>query len=720
MSPSRFEQILALAAAGDPAAGPALEDFRDESLLGELMVAIYRGGGAVGRAALAPLLAEPFARGRWQGFKRIYKLAEADHDAQTWALQARVVDLRSYGHPVSPRTLGYLRRRAYRHLKGVASQGGELLFSYLEALLPSYEDEDRSEVLERLLRAQDPGFLQVNAPLAFRAGSEAPPAADDEGALDALLALDEAALTRSQPLPPRPSAAEPEAPAGALSWRGPVFPEQWVADPERLLGLLARTRHARCAGALAQLLDEQAGEALGLVPLDVFYGLLEHPHAWRFALGQLAGRARAERLRFDALLPLAERVAATAEWPVLADLLDVFEAEEAEAARAGLAEALIGLARAEGDAPEVGVVVDFVRRHYPTRIGPPLIELGAALELLSARRPDVRGLGRDALVLIAAGGALECEGLEALLATSLPEESPELVRALLIGGQSGACVLPGLLQECAPLYVRGLLLGATEPGFQALRGALLAREEQASGRAAGGPLALWESLPGALVDSPERRVRSLGLDLLGGALRRGELELLETVELLRLSYEDVVVWVRAALEGAAQQGRLSNEALYRMLDALQADVRGFARGLVEEHLARFEIAELICFCAESPDAPTAALGIELYRERLQGRDDYDLGRLLPMFRVLLYRVAQARPEKERLYRLLQTWALEREEHARLASEVVAGFRRSRSRIDLSRALGLLAQIALRFPSLSLPMQSQRVFGHQLARTGGDA
>ena len=91
-----------------------------------------------------------------------------------------------------------------------------------------------------------------------------------------------------------------------------------------------------------------------------------------------------------------------------------------------------------------------------------------------------------------------------------------------------------------------------------------------------------------------------------------------------------------------------------------------------------------------------------------------------MFRVLLYRVAQARPEKERLYRLLQTWALEREEHARLASEVVAGFRRSRSRIDLSRALGLLAQIALRFPSLSLPMQSQRVFGHQLARTGGDA
>ena len=742
MIPSRFQRIVALAASDDPTLQAELSGFQDESLLGELMVAVYQTQSARGRSALEPLLLAPFAPGRWQGFKRIYKLAEAEHDVATWALQARVVDQCAWAHPVSPRTVGYLQRRVYRHLKGIAGAGGEQLFAYLEALLPRYRADESSQVLERVFRAQDPGFLQSGPAQGFRAGSAPPALADDEGAVEALLSLDDAGLTRaasprsrgaSEPggaptasAPAAPPAATPvtapaAAPGGERSWRGPVFPEAWVADPARLVALLGRTRHARSAGGLAQLLEEQAGEALGAIPLDAFYALLEHPSAWRFALGQLAGRARLERLRFDALVPLVERVARAAEWPVLEDLLFVFEDEQADVARAGLAEVLIGLARTERDAPEVGLVVDFVRRHFPRRIGPPLIEVDAALELLGARRPDVRGLGQDALVLSACAAGLRPGHLRRLLGTSLPDDSPELVRALLLGGETGAGLAPGLLSACAALELRLALQEAPEPGFLALRGALLAREEQATAAPrAASPPSLWDSLPGLLVDSPERRVRALGLDLLGGALRRGELDLLEVVELLRVSREDVVVWVRAAVEAAAAEGRLGNEALYRMLDALQADVRGFARGLVEEHLARFEVAELICFCAESPDAPTAALGIELYRARLHGREDYDLAQLLPMFRVLLYRVAQARPEKERLYGLLRAWALERVDHARLASEVVAGFRRSRSRIDLSRALGLLAQIALRYPEVELPLTSAQVFGHVLAPAGGEA
>lgn len=727
-----FPAILELAERDDTACAEALARFRDPELVGELMVALYRTKTPAALAALEPLLREPFERGRWQGFKRIYKLAEADHDAATWCLQALVLDRRSYGWPVSQRTIAYLQRRSYRHLKSVAERRDELLYEYLEALLPGLEEREASPLLRRVLRSDDPGFGVVEAGAGFRASEvregpegEAAEAADEEE-IRALLDFDDADLTKSsadlEPVSREPAPegdGEGEEPA-FTGWRGPVFPEAWVQDPARLLALLARVQHRQSAGALAQLLQEQAGEALWSQPLEPFYALLEHPVAsvWRMALGQLAGRARQDLLRFDALTPLLTRVAASADWPVISDLLYVLEDERALEARASVAEPLVALARSRRDDPGVGGVVDFVRRHYPERIGPPLFDAAAALALLGARRPDVRNLGREALERVAAGGGLFPGHLEALLETALPSDAPDLTRALLAGRE--APPLPALLDEVRPELCAQVLASAPEAGFQALRGALLAREEAARGAPAreGAKRLLQESLPGVLVASRERRVRRLGLDLLGGALERGELELLEVTELLRTSTEDVVVWVREALAAAAAEGRLGNEALYRMLDAVQADVRGFGRGLVQEHLARFEVAELVCFCAESPDAPTAALGLELYRERLRGQGDYDLAQLLPMFRILLFKVAQARAEKERLYRLLREWALEREENARLTVAVVAGFRRTHAKIDLSRALTLLARIRVRYPELELPFGTSATFGHVLAAGGG--
>lgn len=743
--------ILDLARRDDPSCGEALARFRDPELVGELMVAIYRTQTPAGEAALRPLLAEPFERGRWQGFKRIFKLAEADHAVQTWAQQALVLDRRSYGWPVSQRTIAYLQRRSYRHLKKVAERRDALLYDYLEALLPGLEERESSVLLQRILRADDPGFGEFGSAASFRAaevredptGEQAE--ARDEDEIRELLGLDEADLVKSSPDVLRGGGSEGEVGAAAgedsaqeaprTGWRGPVFPEAWVQDPGRLLGLLARVRHRQSAGGLAQLLHEQAGEALWSQPLEAFYALLDHPVAtvWRLALGQLAGRARQDLLRFDALTPLLARVAASADWPVITDLLYVLEDERAVEARASVAEPLVALARARRDDPGVGGVVDFVRRHYPERVGPPLFDAAAALALLAARRPDVRGLGRDALERVAAGGGLFPGHLETLLSTELPSDAPALTRALLCGRPGGVeagseaegepasssigPALPALLDEANPACCASALANAPEAGFQALRGALLAREEAAE-PSSGLARILADSLPGVLVRSEERRVRRLGLDLLGGALARGELELLEITELLRTSTEDVVVWVREALASAAAEGRLGNEALYRMLDAVQADVRGFGRDLVQEHLARFEVAELICFCAESPDAPTAALGIELYRERLAGEDDYDLAQLLPMFRILLFKVAQARAEKDRLYRLLREWSLESPANARLAAAVVAGFRRSHARIDLSRALGLLALIRTRYAEVELPIETSATFGYVLS--GGQA
>lgn len=198
--------------------------------------------------------------------------------------------------------------------------------------------------------------------------------------------------------------------------------------------------------------------------------------------------------------------------------------------------------------------------------------------------------------------------------------------------------------------------------------------------------------------------------LLDGAAGRGALDLERLAELAGNGREDVVVWARERIEALAAEGTLPNPVLYRLLDAATRDVRGFGRELVREHLERFEIAELIVFCAESPDAPTAALGIELYRERAE-EHGFDLVYLLPLFRILLYRVASARREKERIYASLTEWALESAQHGEFAASVVAAFGRSRVELDFARALQLLVKIKRRFPEAEVGVEVSEVFGH---------
>jgi hypothetical protein len=184
----------------------------------------------------------------------------------------------------------------------------------------------------------------------------------------------------------------------------------------------------------------------------------------------------------------------------------------------------------------------------------------------------------------------------------------------------------------------------------------------------------------------------------------------ELPRLLSAPHEDVVVWARERLEADAAAGRLPNEALYRVLDAGAADAQAFGRELVRAHLERFALAELIVFCAESPDAATADLGIGLYEARLRDQAGFDLAALVPMFRILLYRPATARAEKERLHGTLRRWALEAADHARLVVDVVGELRRTESRVDRSRVVQLLALIAERFAGeVDVPFSTTAVF-----------
>lgn len=742
MTEPTLPRLLALAEADDPSLAEELLRFSDPELVGELMVAVYRSDTPAAHAALAPLLARPFRRGYWQGFKRIHKLAEERLARGTWSAGARVLDEAGYTWPPSGRTLQYMQRRAYRHLKRIARERPDELLDYAEALLAGRAR--LGPITRRLLRVDHPGFQGGQAGAgAFQARLDNPYALEEGGDEPdplALLDLDAAALLAHSPEVPTAPQTQGSQSQGAqaqgaqtqgapslgaqasgaqaggaapAAWPGPIFAELWALEPGRVLGLLTQVPEALGARALVRLLDEQVGERLLAEPLDAFYALLEHPveGVWRFGLAQLAARARSELLRFDELVPLFARAAERRPpaWDVIADLLYVLDDPRAEAARAGLAEPLLGLARRHLEAPEIGPVVEFVRRHFAERLGPPLFDAAAALDLLGARRPDVRGLGRDALLRVTRAAALSGVQVARLLQTPFVEEEPEAVFELL--SASPGC--PGGYRPPARISERltaSLTRDLPQAGFLVWRRALLHFEEQ------GG---LDPKVAQLLIADDERRARGLGLELLGAALRRGALGLLGLVELLRVRHEDVVLWARERIEEAAGEGRLPNEALYRMLDATAADLRGFGRELVREHLLRFEVAELIVFCAESPDATTAELGIALYQRELAGREDYDLAQLLPMFRILLYQVARARGEKERLYALLRAWSLEAPAQAELTVEVIAAFRRSTCRIDLTRALTLLVAIQQRFgEEVSLPFATRAVFGATLS--GGEA
>ena len=714
-----FDAALALARADDPSVAVAAAAWIDMETRGELLVAVWQTGTPAARRAVAEALRTPFQRGTWQAFKRVWKLSEAARDAEGWVpLAAHLDRWRGATGAVSWRTLGYLRRRAYRHLKGLAHREPAAFRAYVERLLPLYGPEEEGlGLLGRLFRvarlqAFDPAELARFVP---RLENPFLPAQADPAPPLELLDLDEAALQAgpapAAPAPPASGARDQPAPP---PWPGPIFPEVWLEDPAWAVDLLLATRCQLAARALARLLEERLGERALELPLGPLYRLLEHPapQAWRWALAQLAARARRELLRFEELAALAARLCAPevpTDWSVLGDLLWVLDDERAAEARQELLPALRDLLSRDPDAPGAGALADFLRRHAPPGRAGPLWSWGRALPLLGAARREVRELGGAAAARLADEEPLSAPQLRQLLASPWVEDDPQAVQRLLI---SPAAVPEGYRPpDRWPLA--GLVPGldAWPPaGFAAARRALLSLEEQGGLEAAVGL---------ALARARTARTRTLGRELLAAALARGALSMLELAGLLAASGdEDVAVWAREQLAAAAAAGRLGNPAVYRLLEAVPLDVRGFARGLVVEHLRRFEAGELLAFCAESPDAATAELGLSLCEQELPALEEpasgagraHDLRAFLPMFRVLLYRVGRDRREKERLLATLERWALRERGNAALAVDVVAAFRRSQARLEFSRAVGLLAKIGRRWPDLPLPFTLRESFG----------
>jgi hypothetical protein len=114
--------------------------------LAGLLVALYERDTDASRAALVDIIRRTDLRfGLWGGLKRIYKLAEARHDAELFGVLAWRFDVErsraSHRREVSGGTLTYLRRRAWRYLRHLGAAVPELYPQFAVEVLRHYEQD---------------------------------------------------------------------------------------------------------------------------------------------------------------------------------------------------------------------------------------------------------------------------------------------------------------------------------------------------------------------------------------------------------------------------------------------------------------------------------------------------------------------------------------------------------------------------------------------------
>lgn len=134
-------------------------------LLADFLVSLYEKNDEPSRSSLLELIATaPFRLGVWGGLKRIYKLAEARHDALLFGAMAARIDLEAAGGSsgdVSKGTMIYLKRRAWRYLRQLGTALPELYPQFAPATLvhyPEKTDLSRTWVAAHIIAHQSGSF----------------------------------------------------------------------------------------------------------------------------------------------------------------------------------------------------------------------------------------------------------------------------------------------------------------------------------------------------------------------------------------------------------------------------------------------------------------------------------------------------------------------------------------------------------------------------------
>ncbi len=113
-------------------------------LLADFVVSLYEKNDEASRSTLLEVIATvPLRLGVWGGLKRLYKLAEARHDALIFGALAARLDVEASGSStsdVSRGTFVYLKRRAWRYLRQLGVAMPELYAQFAAAALVNYPE----------------------------------------------------------------------------------------------------------------------------------------------------------------------------------------------------------------------------------------------------------------------------------------------------------------------------------------------------------------------------------------------------------------------------------------------------------------------------------------------------------------------------------------------------------------------------------------------------
>jgi len=114
--------------------------------LHEVVSALWEDNGPFARWCLLEVIARvPLRYGPWRALKRIFKEAEARDDTEVFGALAARVDTPHGSRPVevTDRTIAYLRRRAWRHLRRTARERPACYADAAADVLANYEDSTR-------------------------------------------------------------------------------------------------------------------------------------------------------------------------------------------------------------------------------------------------------------------------------------------------------------------------------------------------------------------------------------------------------------------------------------------------------------------------------------------------------------------------------------------------------------------------------------------------
>jgi hypothetical protein len=119
----------------------------DRLRLHELLSALWEDGSPWARSCLLEIIARvPLVYGPWRALKRIFKEAEARDDLEVFSALAARIDAesaassRGTAEAATDATLSYLRRRAWRHLRGTARTRPASYADAAAAVLARYDE----------------------------------------------------------------------------------------------------------------------------------------------------------------------------------------------------------------------------------------------------------------------------------------------------------------------------------------------------------------------------------------------------------------------------------------------------------------------------------------------------------------------------------------------------------------------------------------------------